>query len=88
MSKDSRIHKTLGIPRFTHTGTCSRQPTWEDLAGQDNVATLDLVKRTLNEAIEHGVRFNKSELAEVINQFASVSKYEKKCANCSTVPRR
>jgi hypothetical protein len=23
MSKDSRIHKPLGIPRFTHTGTCS-----------------------------------------------------------------
>jgi len=24
MSKDSRIHKPLGIPRFTHAGTCSR----------------------------------------------------------------
>ena len=25
MSKDSRIHKPLGIPRFTHAGTCREQ---------------------------------------------------------------
>ena len=34
MSKDSRIHKPLGIPRFTHAGTCSSIYTGRILKGE------------------------------------------------------